>query len=95
MPVVDPVMSLPAVPAPGTRTKDDATRIEGAARQFEALLIAQLLRAARGGEEGWLGAGADTTASAALALAEEQFAGALAAQGGLGLAGMVVSGMKK
>jgi len=94
MPPIDPVAGLIALQTPGVRPKDDPARIEDAARQFEALLMAQLLKSARAGSEGWLGAGEDPTASSALELAEEQFAGALAAQGGLGLASLIVSGLK-
>jgi Rod binding domain-containing protein len=81
--------------APGL--KDNPAAIEDAARQFEALLIAQLIRSAResSGSEGWLGAGEDQTASSAMELAEEQFAQALSAQGGMGLAGLIVSGLNQ
>lgn len=95
MPLVGPVASSNPHLASETPPKDDPARIEDAARQFEALLIAQLLKAARADSEGWLGAGEDPASSSALALAEEQFAVALAAQGGLGLAGLIVSGLKK
>ncbi|MCC7174660.1 MAG: hypothetical protein IT159_05650 [Bryobacterales bacterium] len=71
----------------------EAARLAEAARQFEALLVAQLLKAARADSEGWMGAGEDTSAASVLELAEEQFAAALAAQGGLGLAGLIVSGL--
>ncbi|HSW49116.1 MAG TPA: hypothetical protein VLH09_03030 [Bryobacteraceae bacterium] len=70
-------------------------RLQEAARQFEALLIRELLRAARGDSEGWLGAGEDQSAASAMGLAEEQFAGALAAQGGLGLASLIVAGLER
>lgn len=62
-----------------------------AARQFEALLIAQLLKAAHGEDQGWLGTGEDTGDSTASSLAEEQFAQALAQSGGLGLSSQIVS----
>jgi Rod binding domain-containing protein len=78
-----------------TRPKDSPTSVADAARQFEALLITQLLRAARGESEGWLGSGEDQTASSAMELAEEQFAQALAARGGLGLANLIVSGLER
>lgn len=78
----------------GGRPEEDRARIADAARQFEALLIAKLLRGARGDGEGWLGSGEDSTASAALELAEEQFAEALAAQGGLGLARLIAAGLE-
>lgn len=74
---------------------DPSARIQDAARQFEALLVTQLLRAARGDAEGWLGAGEDRSAASAMELAEEQLASALAAQGGLGLARLITSGLKR
>ena len=75
---------------------ENPQRVREAAQQFEALLIAQLLRSAReAGASGWLGTGEDQTAASALALAEEHFAQALAAQGGLGLAGLIVSGLSR
>ena len=91
---------LPAVAAQevgsasGPGAKNDPAAIQDAARQFEALLLAQMLRAAReAGADGWLGTGEDKTASSAMGLAEEQFAQALSAQGGLGLASLIVSGL--
>jgi len=74
---------------------DKAAAIQDAARGFEALLVAQLIRSAReAGSDGWLGTGEDQTAASAMELAEEQFAQALAAQGGLGLAELVVAGLQ-
>jgi Rod binding domain-containing protein len=64
-----------------------------AAKQFEALMIAQLLKTARGDENGWLGTGEDTGDATAAGLAEEQFAQALAQQGGLGLSAQIVSSL--
>ena len=61
----------------------------GAARQFEALLIAQMLKSARETSSGWLGTGEDQAAEPAMALAEEHFAQALSASGGLGLARLI------
>ncbi|HTX37680.1 MAG TPA: hypothetical protein VME43_21780 [Bryobacteraceae bacterium] len=60
-----------------------------AAQQFEALMIGELLKAARGDENGWLGSGEDTGDATAGALAEEQFAQALARSGGLGLGKLI------
>jgi Rod binding domain-containing protein len=73
----------------GAKPKDTVE----AARQFESLLIAQMLRTARG-SEGWLGTGEDSTAASAMEMAEEQFASAMSAQGGLGLAKMIADGLK-
>ena len=67
--------------------------VEAAARQFEALMIAQLLKEARGGEDGWLGSGEDPGSATAAGLAEEQFAQALAQNGGLGLSQQIVASL--
>jgi len=67
--------------------------VEAAAKQFEALMIGQLLKEARGDEGGWLGSGEDTGNATAAALAEEQFAQALAQSGGLGLSARLVSSL--
>ncbi len=57
-----------------------------AARDFEALMISELLKSM---PEGWLGTGDDHAGAYAVDLAEQQFAGALAASGGLGLAALI------
>ncbi len=67
--------------------------VEAAAKQFEALMIAQLLKEARGDEGGWLGSGEDSGSATAAGLAEEQFAQALAQNGGLGLSAQIVSSL--
>jgi Rod binding domain-containing protein len=67
--------------------------LEAAAKQFEALMIAQLLKEARGDEGGWLGSGEDAGDATAAGLAEEQFAQALAQSGGLGLSAQIVSSL--
>jgi flagellar protein FlgJ len=65
-------------------------KIREAAQQFESLLVGQLLKSARADGDGWLGGGADSTSGPAIEFAEEQLAAALSAQGGLGLAAMIV-----
>jgi Rod binding domain-containing protein len=67
--------------------------LPAAAQQFEALMIAQLLKQARGEEGGWMGSGEDTGSATAAGLAEEQFAQALAKSGGLGLSAQIVSSL--
>lgn len=68
--------------------------LEAVARDFEALLVVELLKAARaGGSAAWLGA-EDAAADAALGLAEQEFARAIARNGGLGLARMVLQGLE-
>lgn len=64
-----------------------------AAKQFEAFMIAQLLKEARGDEGGWLGSGEDAGSATETGLAEEQFAQALAQSGGLGWSAQIVSSL--
>jgi len=80
----------------GDAKKSESSRIQDAAEQFESLLLASMLRSMReAGAEGWLGGGQDQTSTAAVEFAEEQFAKALAVQGGLGLANLIVDGLKR
>jgi Rod binding domain-containing protein len=68
---------------------DTPSSVRQAAAQFEALLIAQMLRHIReSGTGGWLGEGDDQAAGHMMGLAEEQLAQAMASQGGLGLAAL-------
>ena len=78
---------MPADSTPAPRN------VAEAATQFEALLMGELLKAARGDENGWLGAGEETGDATAAGLAEEQFAQALAASGGLGLRDRIVASL--
>ncbi len=64
------------------------TKIEGAAKQFEALMIAQMLRTARENTED-----PDSSGSTMLDVADKQFSQVLANNGGLGLAKLVVNGL--
>ena len=69
----------------------------GAAKDFEALLIGQLLKSSRDENSGWLGSGdepGDTSNDAVMSLGEQQIAKALSAGGGLGLARMIESNLK-
>ena len=81
--------STPAVP------KDDPAKVKESAKQFEALLIGQMLKSMRDSEGGWLGTGEDQSSSSAMEYAQESFAQAMAANGGLGLATMVSKGLTK
>jgi len=82
---------------PGVIVEPPAARspqtVEAAAKQFEAIMIAQLLKEARGDEGGWLGSGEDNGSATEAGLAEEQFAQALAQSGGLGLSAQIVSSL--
>ncbi|MBI4873282.1 MAG: rod-binding protein [Acidobacteria bacterium] len=81
--------------SPSPAVREDPAKVKDAACQFEALLIGQMLKAAReAGSSGWLGTGEDHSGESALEMAEQQFAQVMAAQGGLGLARMVIAGLQ-
>jgi Rod binding domain-containing protein len=64
------------------------TKVEGAAKQFEALMIAQMLRTARENTED-----GDATSAPMLDVADQQFSQLLANNGGLGIAQLVIKGL--
>ncbi len=84
---LDVPISAPSGAAPSPKN------VAEAARQFEALLIAQLLKSARGDQAGWLGTGEEEGGAMAGELAEEQFAQALAQRGGLGLSAQIMANL--
>jgi Rod binding domain-containing protein len=66
---------------------DRPATLEQAAAQFESLLLAQMLKHAReSGSGDWLGGGEDSVGATMIEVAEEHLAQLLSAQGGLGLA---------
>ena len=86
-------LSAPLLP---DKPKDDPAKIQDASRQFESLLLAQILRSIReAGSGSWLGTGADQAGESAMALAEESLAGALSKSGGLGLSGTISAGLMR
>ena len=66
------------------------TKVEGAAKQFEALMIAQMLRTAREDTEA-----GNSSSSTMLDVADQQFSQVLANNGGLGLAKLIVKGLNQ
>lgn len=78
----------------GAKSGEDPRRIEGAAQQFEALLIGQMLKSTHESDDGgWTGTDNDDAGSQAVELAEEQLAQAMASHGGLGLARVIARGL--
>ena len=75
------------------KTTADPAKIADAAKQFESLLIAQMLKSVRESSEGWMGTGEDQAGESAMALAEEHVATAMSASGGLGLANLIIKGL--
>ena len=75
---------------------DSPERIKDAASQFEGLMIGQILKAAHGdSDEGAFGGDVDPASASAMDFANEYFARAMAAKGGLGLSNMIVAGLQK
>lgn len=72
---------------------DDGNKVSGAARDFEALLLGQILRSVHE-EGGWLGSDEDDAGEAAVGLGEEQLARTMAASGGLGLHKLIEAGLR-
>lgn len=89
-------LSSVTVPDPANSApKDDPVKVRESAKQFEALLIGQMLKSMRDAEGGWLGTGGDDASSSAMEYAQENFAQSLASSGGLGLAKVIVAGFQK
>jgi Rod binding domain-containing protein len=87
--------ALPSIATAGVKASD-CKKPEDAAKQFEALLIEQMLQSARaGGSGGWMNESEDESGSALSELAEQQFAQALAANGGIGLAKLVANSLSR
>lgn len=77
-------------------SSDQPSKIADAAKQFEALMLGQILKAARESSDGgWLGTGEDDSGQLALDMAEQQFAQAMSSKGGLGIAKLVTEGLNR
>ena len=98
---IQPALAPAVTPAPVSADvlkKDSPTRIQKASTEFEALLLAQMLKSARESSGGGLtgdDAEGNEANSTMIELGEQQFAQALASSGGLGIAKMVVTGLTK
>ncbi len=75
--------------------KDTPKQTEAAAKDFEALLLSQMMHSMRESAGDCFGAGQDQAMDAAMGIAEEQFGRALAAGGGIGLTKMVARSLSK
>ncbi len=71
----------------------DAKKQMGAAHDFEALLIGQMLRSMREEGSSWLGTGDDDAGATAMAFGEEELAKAVTRGGGLGLSKIIAQGL--
>ena len=75
---------------------DTPEKMRHAAKEFEGLLLGEMLKSARQSTSSLTGNDDDEDAnSTVLEMGEQQFAQALAASGGLGIAKMVIAGLSK
>ena len=91
-------LSVALPPSVKAASHDTPAKIGKGAQDFEALLLTQMLRSAReAGGGGLTGSGddEDEANSSLMELGEQQFGQALAANGGLGIAKLVVAGLTK
>jgi flagellar protein FlgJ len=91
----DMAISSVVLPAAAPTKADTPEKVRDAAQQFEALLIGQILRAARESGSGWFSDGEDPSGEIATDYAEQQFATVLAQKGGLGLADTIAKGLER
>lgn len=83
----------PILPAASPPPSNEAAKARDAAEQFEALLLAQILRTVR--ETGGGLGKATESGDCATDFAEQQFARLLSQQGGLGLSALLTTGLEK
>lgn len=93
-PLASPVLDAASVAT--AHKKDSPEKIKDAASQFEALMIGQILKAAHGdSDDDGLGGDTDPASASAMDFANEYFARAMAAKGGLGFTKMIAAGLEK
>jgi Rod binding domain-containing protein len=85
-------MKLPEISSESTAPDPaKSAKLQDAAGKFEALVIAQMLKSARQSDSGGWSGETDPATSSIMDMAEQSLAEMLGAQGGFGLAKMVVS----
>jgi Rod binding domain-containing protein len=78
------------LPPSGGQPEITKDAVATSAEQFEALLVAQMLRSMRETEgAGWMGGGEDQAGASLMEYAEQEISRVIAANGGFGLAKMV------
>jgi Rod binding domain-containing protein len=74
----------------------ESAKVDEAAKQFEALVVGQVLKVSRESSDGgWLGSGEDQGGEMAVELGEQAFAQAIAARGGFGIAKLVKANLER
>ena len=83
------IQSIAGLTSLGTPASNPDKKTKDAAQQFEGLMIGQLLKLARGDSE------SDEAGQQAVDYAEQQLAGTIAKNGGIGLTNFIVQGLHK
>jgi Rod binding domain-containing protein len=92
--ILPPVISTGSLEIANVNASAKTGKVEDAARQFESLLISQMLRSARDANGGSLsGEEQESENDTMMGVAEQQFAQLLSRQGGLGLTRLIVDGL--
>ena len=96
---ITPAQGLSSLPAQLSLTTSEGRtedqKIKESAKQFEAILINELLKSAQPEDGGLFGAGEDETSSATLDMATSQLSQAMANSGGLGISKLVMEGLQR
>jgi Rod binding domain-containing protein len=71
----------------------EAKKQLSAAKDFEAILIGQMLHSIREEGDGWLGTGDEDASTTMFGFGEDQLAKALTSGGGLGLSKVIAAGL--
>jgi flagellar protein FlgJ len=88
-------VNLNAGTAPGNLSDKQPPKEVKAAKDFESLLLGQILKSMREEGSSWLGTGDDQASDSAFGLGEQELAKALTAGGGLGLSKMIAEDLAK
>jgi Rod binding domain-containing protein len=88
-----PVSLLPTGASVTEKPKDSPEKILDAARQFESLLIEQVLHAMRDSAQA-AGPDKDSSTDSLMEFAEQEFAKVMSAGGGFGLSRTIVDGLR-
>jgi Rod binding domain-containing protein len=88
-------MNISAITPSTAADLTSPAKIRDAGRQFEALLIGQILHSAHESGTGWLGTPEDSSSDCATDYAEQQFAETMAHSGGFGIANMIAQGLRQ
>ena len=88
-------LQISTSPVATTNPRDTPEKIQKAAKDFEALLLGQMLKSVRESNFGGGWGTSDQSGDVALDMAEQQMAQLMASNGGLGLAQLISNGLEK